>query len=83
MESREKTLKERLPHGALKDIAELVGVSFVVVSRVINRTVKFRRADGRVVRACSEEIERRILDVAEGYARSYEKELTKPLRSVG
>ena len=82
MESRERTLKERLPYGALKHIAELVGVSFVVVSRVINGTVKFKRADGRVVRACSEKVEKRILDVAEVYAQGYERKV-KPLRSAG
>lgn len=83
MESRGNALRESLPHGALKDIAELVGVSCVVVSRVINGTVKFRRADGRVVRACSEENERRILDVAGSYAKAYRKAIEKPLRSVG
>ncbi|MDX9847426.1 MAG: hypothetical protein RBT74_10640 [Tenuifilaceae bacterium] len=82
MESREKTLKERLPHNAISDITELVGMSYQVVSRVINRTVKFRRADGRVVRACSVESERRILDVAESYAKRHE-ELKESLRSVG
>lgn len=82
MESRERTLKERLPHNAIGDIAELVGMSFQVVSRVINRTVKFKRTDGRVVRACSVESERRILDVAERYARRHE-ELKESLRSVG
>lgn len=82
MESREKTLKERLPHSAISDIAELVGMSFQVVSRVINRTVKFKRADGRVVRACSAETERRILEMAEGYANRHE-EFMQSLRSVG
>lgn len=82
MESREKTLKERLPHNAIKNIAEAEGLSFLVVSKVVNRTVRFKRADGRVVRACSKETERRILNAAERYVKRYE-ELLGSLQSVG
>lgn len=82
MESRERTLKEKLPHNAISDIAKAEGVSFLVVSRVVNRTVNFKRKDGRVVRICSVEKEKRILEVAEQYARKYE-ELIGSLRSAG
>lgn len=81
MERKSKKLKERLPHNAIKDIAELAGVSFVVVSRVINRTVKFKRTNGKEVRVCSEITERRILDVAEKYASKHE-ELKRSMRSI-
>lgn len=73
MESREKTLKERLPHTAIKEIAEVVGVSVPVVSRVVNGNVRFRRADGREVRICSEEKESKILRYCEQYAENWER----------
>jgi NADH:ubiquinone oxidoreductase subunit E len=73
MGSREKTLKERLPHTAIKEIAEIVGVSVPVVSRVVNGNVKFRRADGREVRICSEDMESKIIRYCEQYAEKWEK----------
>jgi DNA-binding LacI/PurR family transcriptional regulator len=82
MESKGKTLKERLPHKAISEIAAAAGVSFLVVSRVVNRTVHFKRSDGRRVRICSEEMEQRILALAEQYAKRYE-ELIDSLRSAG
>lgn len=38
-------LKARLPHGAIKDIAGMVGVSTVVVGAVVNDKVEVKREE--------------------------------------
>lgn len=82
MEGREKKLRDRLPRKAIKEISEIAGVSLAVVSGVVNQKIWIAWKDGRVVRRCSEETERRILKLAEEYARVYEKKFRDKLNSL-
>ena len=82
MEGREKKLRDRLPRKAIKEISEIAGVSLAVVRGVVNQKIWIVWKDGRVVRRCSEETERRILKLAEEYARVYEKKFRDKLNSL-
>lgn len=72
MESGE-ILKGKLPHGAMRNIANVIGVSSVVVSKVVNGEVLITRKNGKVVRACSEKMELRIIAAAVGIIKQREK----------
>lgn len=74
-------LKERLPHGAIRDIAKLVGVSTVVVGAVINNKVEVER-EGRSVRICSEALEAKIRAAACSLITQHESMLSKALVQV-
>lgn len=74
-------LKKRLPRGAIKAIAKLVGVSGAVVGSVINNKVEVRRG-GRIVRICSEAFEAKIKITACSIIEQHESMLSKASKQV-
>jgi len=74
-------LKDRLPHGAIKDIAKLVGVSTVVVGAVVNGKVEVKRGEG-LVRICSEDLEAKIKSIASSIIKQRESILARAMEQV-
>lgn len=74
-------LKERLPHGAIKNMAKMLDISFVVVSAVINDRVEVK-CEGGCRRICSEATEAKIKTAAASIISQQESMMSRAMKQV-